>query len=68
MMETVSIGFEREDGDFEILSTLNNNGEHMSSSDFQEVTQSVILMLREKCQDDSMIALIRQDCPDIVEV
>jgi hypothetical protein len=66
-MKTVSIGTMRDDGDFAILATLNNNDGHMSDEDFAELTQALTLTIA-NYTDAQIQVLERQDAPDYVEV
>jgi hypothetical protein len=64
-MKTVSIGFFREDGDFAILATMNNNDEYLTEDAFSamvEVVRSALGMFAET----PMCVLERQDTPDYV--
>jgi len=66
-MKTVSIGYHREDGDFAVLATLNNNDEHMSDNAFGDLVDYVASKLYRKllCK---MVVLKRQDAPDYVTI
>jgi hypothetical protein len=66
-MKTVSIGYTRDDGDFAILATLNNNDEHMSDEDFDELRLALTISLAANT-DLQLQMLERQDTPDYVEV
>jgi len=66
-METVSIGYHREDGDFAVLATLNNNDGHMSDNAFGELVGYVASKLCRQLVCE-MVVLERQDAPDYVEV
>jgi hypothetical protein len=64
-MNTVSIGFFREDGDFAILATMNNNDGYLTEDAFSamvEVVRSALGMFAEV----EMSVLERQDTPDYV--
>ena len=73
--KTVSIGFPRDDGDFQLLATLNNNDEFLSGADFEELVISTVLRLG-KSSGECVVALLdedgcgywsyRQDAPDYV--
>jgi hypothetical protein len=63
--KTVSIGFHRDDGDFQLLATLNNNDEFLSGADFEELVISTVLRLG-KSSGECVVALHRQDAPDYV--
>ncbi len=64
-MKTVSIGFFREDGDFAILATMNNNDGHLGEDMF---TVIVNLLASELCSSlgHQIDVLERQDAPDYV--
>jgi hypothetical protein len=64
---TVSIGYYREDGDFAILATFNNNDEHLSRSELNEVCGFMCDYLNMHT-DESIVILERQDAPDYVDV
>jgi hypothetical protein len=65
-VKTVSIGFYRDDGDFQLLATLNNNDELVR--DFDELVVSVILQIRLRLHvEEAIVALSRQDAPDYVD-
>ena len=64
-MKTVSIGFYRDDGDFAILATLNNNDEHMSDNAFGDLIGYVASKLCRQLVCE-MVVLERQDTPDYV--
>lgn len=66
-MQTYSIGFTRSDGDFELLATLNNTGEHLSNDDFETLKNHIIDFIKIK-SELSIEALHRQDAYDIVEL
>lgn len=73
---TVSIGYVREDGDFAILATLNNNDSHFSDYDFTILVVNTQKAIRDSSElvahgiiDRSEIILrYAQDAPDYVEV
>ena len=62
-----SIGYYREDGDFAILATLNNNDEHYSQDRFNGIVAIMIDAL-EIVDAEKIIALKRQDAPDYVTI
>lgn len=49
-MKTVSIGYHREDGDFAVLATLNNNDGHMTDEDFGELAGVVASKLGDEIE------------------
>ena len=65
-MKTVSIGYHREDGDFAVLATLNNNDDFMSDEEFKEVVDSLAAKLR--AVGLRIEILERQDTPDYVTI
>jgi len=65
-MRTVSIGYHREDGDFAVLATLNNNDDFMSDEQFKEVVDSLAAKLR--AVGLRIEILERQDTPDYVTI
>ena len=66
-MKTVSIGTMRDDGDFAILATLNNNDEHMTDKDFEELKMALVLTIA-NYTGAQIVVLERQDTPDYVTV
>ena len=66
-MKTVSIGYHREDGDFAVLATLNNNDDFMSDEEFKEVVDSLAAKLWAVTRL-YITVLERQDTPDYVTI
>ena len=66
-MKTVSIGYYREDGDFAVLATLNNNDDFMSDEEFKEVVDSLAAKLWAVTRL-YITVLERQDTPDYVTI
>jgi hypothetical protein len=64
---TVSIGYYREDGTFAILATVNNNGEYLDPSEFDEMCDFMQDYLKTNTFKN-IIILERQDAPDYVDV
>jgi hypothetical protein len=64
-MKTVSIGFYREDGDFAILATLNNNDAHLADSVYKEIVQDLTATLAHSSMR-RLSVLERQDTPDYI--
>jgi hypothetical protein len=64
-MKTVSIGFFREDGDFAVLATMNNNDELLTEGVFMALVNHVA---SELCRGlrHQVDVLERQDTPDYV--
>lgn len=63
--KAVSIGIMREDGDFAILATLNNNDSHMADNLFAELKQALVLTLA-NYTGAQIVMLDREDTPDCV--
>ena len=69
MNKTVSIGYYREDGDFAILATLNNNDGLLSDQRFKQLIELVESEYVEKLYyTHDIMVLERQDTPDYIEV
>lgn len=66
-MKTVSIGIMREDGDFAVLATLNNNDAHLAEDEFMKLVDEVASTLCSKLMCEVQ-ALERQDTPDYVTI
>ena len=64
-MAAYSIGYHRNDGDFQILATLNNNDELMTRTQFEALKEPLINRLYDALgADDVIVCLKRQDTPD----
>ena len=66
-MKTVTIGHKKENGDFAVLATLNNNDGYMSERDFAELRTALVLTLA-NYTGLQLAMLERQDTPDHVEI
>lgn len=66
-MKTSTIGFYREDGDFQILATLNNNDDLITREQFNEINNRVCAMLT-KYTEEYIICFERQDTPDYISL
>lgn len=64
-MRTVTIGYTRDDGDFAVLATLNNNDEHMTDVFFDQLARGLAATLKRE-MGESIEILERQDAPDYV--
>jgi hypothetical protein len=62
-MKAVTIGYTRDDGDFAVLATLNNNDENLSASQFEQLVTDVRNFYNERMLDCIQV-LERQDAPD----
>ena len=67
-MKTVSIGYHREDGDFAVLATLNNNDGHIPEEDFTYAWEQLLFALEIAVRNQSLVILERQDTPDYVTI
>ena len=65
-MTCYSIGFYKEDGDFAILATLNNNNGHYSKSRINGIVKNMLKEL--EVDGENIIALERQDCEDCITI
>lgn len=61
-----SIGYMREDGDFQLLVTVNDNDGVVPIARLRLIAFEVKRMLQEKLPDVKIISLNRQDAPDYV--
>jgi hypothetical protein len=66
-MKTVSIGFTRDDGDFAVLATLNNNDTHLTDDAFHAIVRGVSTYLEVQI-GHAVSVLERQDTPDYVSI
>jgi hypothetical protein len=64
-MNTATIGFTREDGDFEILATMNNTADHFEAARFAAMVQATAETLAQAIGHPVEI-LERQDAPDTI--
>jgi hypothetical protein len=68
MMNYVTIGFTREDGDFEVLATLNNGSETIPQPVFNALITHLTQIFRNEYEDGTIHPLYRQDAPDVVQL
>ena len=66
-MKTVSIGIMRDDGDFAILATLNNNDERLTPELFDQLTRGITATLA-RTTGEFVQYIERQDTPDYVNL
>ena len=64
--ETASVGYLREDDDFELIATFNNLGQHMESDTFYAYVLAATKALAKLMPDVDLVALNREDAPDVV--
>jgi hypothetical protein len=65
--QTVSIGYDREDGDFHIIATLNNNEEIVDEADWECAIAAIVSILN-KVTDTNLAVLEREDAPDFINL
>ena len=65
-MRTVSIGFYKDNGDFAIVSTLNNNEGRMSDQAFDALVKQVSALLVPHLGMWHTLLVERQDTPDYI--
>ena len=65
-MSTYSIGYFRDDGDFALLATVNNNDGHLAKSDLDNVIETIKNAFG--WIDEKIIHLERQDAPDYITI
>lgn len=63
-MKQVSIGYKREDGDFAIVATLNNNDGHWNAYQFDWLVCEIIWNARNFAKLENIEAVERIDTPD----
>lgn len=66
--KVASVGFIRDDGDFELLATFNNNGEYMSDEAFYALVTKTMSAMAEQGEMDDLIVLCVECANDIVEL
>ena len=62
-----SLGYMRDDGDFQLLATLNNNDGDIGTHNFQTLAEHLRDMLEARTGEAIML-LERQDAPDYVDI
>ncbi len=68
-MKAVSIGFTREDGDFELLATMNNTGDVMTDGEFMCLVNSTRSNMELMMGCESRLEVLeRADAPDVVSL
>lgn len=66
--EVVSIGFDRDDGVFQVLATLNNRDEHIEQDAFDALVRTTKSVLEAVCDGVTIRVVERQDAPDYVDL
>lgn len=67
-MKSVSIGFFRDDGDFQLLATLNNNDGYLFDNEFIDLYNYVAIRLANKVEQTNVLIFEREDAPDYVTI
>lgn len=65
-MKHITIGYIRDDGDVAVLATLNNNDEHLSNDEFEELIANTVAYYT-NIIDEDVRAWERQDAPDYLD-
>jgi hypothetical protein len=61
-----SVGFLREDYDFEIMATISNGGGVMGNSGFDILLENTLKICQSLAPEQNVVALPRQDTPDVL--
>jgi hypothetical protein len=61
-----SIAYAREDGDHDLIATLNNSGGHLTEQAFRRLTELVAGFVASQVGAADVDVLDRQDAPDVV--
>jgi hypothetical protein len=67
-MTTYTIGYHREDGDFAILATLNNNDGHMGQGAFLGLLEQTRNQIASFMPYTPIVSIERQDAPDYITI
>jgi hypothetical protein len=63
-----TIGFLREDYDFEIMATISNGGGVMGNSGFDILLENTLKICQSLAPEQNVVALPRQDTPDLISL
>lgn len=61
-----TIGFLRDDYDFEVMATLNNGVGLFGDNDFEMLLENTLKFCQSVVQGEKVVALPRQDTPDLL--
>jgi hypothetical protein len=64
--KTLTVGFFREDGDFEVVATFNNLGQHLSNQHFVKFVNDYIDNYDNYSSTHALEVFVREDAPDII--
>jgi hypothetical protein len=67
-MKTITIGYERDDGDFAILATLNNQDDRLAPGELDLLAHIIRCCFIGKLDLDEIQVLERQDTPDYITI
>ena len=63
-----TIGFLREDYDFEIMATISNGGGVMGNSGFDILLENTLKICQSLAPEQNVVAIPRQDTPDLINL
>lgn len=63
-----SIAYSRNDGDHDLIVTLNNSGHHLTDDEFSELNEIVVGFIAERTGIANLESLDRQDAPDVLTI
>ena len=61
-----SIAYSRNDGDHDLIATINNSGHHLTDDEFSELNDLVVGFIAERTGLANLESLDRQDAPDVL--
>lgn len=61
-----SIAYSRDDGDLDLIVTLNNSGGHLTPETFRRLNTVIVAFITERTGMDDLVSLHRQDAPDVI--
>jgi hypothetical protein len=64
--KTLTVGFFREDGDFEVVATFNNSGQHLSNEHFVRFVNEWIDSFDGHSSCHALEVFVREDAPDVI--
>ncbi len=65
-LRSISIGFLRDDGDFQLLATMNNKDELLSEGGFLNACQWLVKIFEKEINED-VVMIEREDAPDYID-
>lgn len=64
--KTLTVGFFREDGDFEVVATFNNSGQHLSNEHFVRFVNEFVDTYDGHSSTHALEVFVREDAPDVI--